>query len=181
MFHGPENPIIDVEFMQIFCIQKFRISSYIFQKISKLVWKTFSHGIRGHLRMSEPKFQFFKTYLRNVKSDDSLSLFGHFIIFKPFYSFYNISRLIFAFPDPQNPYFDVKYVTIQKSLKNPKFSDFLDISTIFSKPSRGTWLKNCPGIRDHLKMLWANFQLVSSYFRIKPKMHWTTWFTLCAF
>ena len=37
------------------------------------------------------------------------------------------------------------------------------IFPIFSKPSRGIWLKNCPGIRDHLRMLWANFQLVSSY------------------
>ena len=40
----------------------------------------------------------------------------------PFYSIYEILRLIFDFPDPQNPNFDVKYVAIQKSLKNPKFS-----------------------------------------------------------
>ena len=107
MFHGPESPIIDVEFMQIFCVQKFRISSYIFQKISKLVWKTFSHGIRGHLRMSEPKFQFFKTYLRNVKSDDILSLFDHFLailLFLGLFIHFTIFQGSFSrFPTPKTP------------------------------------------------------------------------------
>ena len=54
-----------------------------------------------------------------------------FNVFRPSYDIYGNLSIIFGFSDPENPHFDTLYVNAQNVSKNPKFSHFLNIFTIF--------------------------------------------------
>ena len=99
-------------------------------------------------------------------------VFGHFYPFICNVWYFRCHFLVFH---PRKPLFWCIICQCWEIKKISFFSNFSNIFTIFSKPSWWTLVNfdSWCNVQNHLMMFFTKFQLVSSYFRIRSKFHWT--------